>query len=163
MPAEFKAVVAGLFELARGKNTPPPSGGAAESAAAQHIATHEPSSQPTLALGEGEGSARKGESSEPALPSPDESTADSPPVATGVDQTMRSPGATHDDGGGGGGSGTPDVDEEEVSRGKVVEAPPDWVADPKVFVERILQWAQEGSAKRSRSVGAKPPKRVFPL
>lgn len=36
---------------------------------------------------------------------------------------------------------------------------PDWLTDLKIFVVQTLEWAQEGSAKRSKRVGAKPPKR----
>lgn len=164
MPAEFKVVVAGLYELARGKNTLPPSDAAAASAATPELVSHDPSRQQSSAPGEGKGLARTAENLEPAQPSSaGENTTDSPPAAIGGEQWTRPPGAIQDDAGGGSDSAILEAEEEEISRGKVVEAPPDWLADPKVFVARVLQWAQEGSAKRSRFVGAKPPNRVFPL
>ncbi len=158
MPAEFKVVVAGLYELARDKNTLPSSDAATASAAAPELGSHEPSSQQPSAQGEAEESAQ-----EPALSSAGANTADSPPAATGGEQLTRLPGAIQDDAVGGSDSVILEAEEEEGSRGKAVEAPPDWLADPKVFLAKVLQWAQEGSAKRSRFLGVKPPKRVFPL
>jgi len=158
MPAEFKVVVAELYELARDKNTLQPTAAAAARAAARELDSYEPSSQQSSTPGEGEGSARTGKNPES---SPRGNTAVPPPAATGVEQPTRSPEAFQD--GGGSDSVKLGGDGEEGSGSKVVEAPPDWLADPKVFVARVLQWAQEGGAKRSRFVGAKPPKRVFPL
>lgn len=163
MPDQFKAVLAGLFELARGKIAPPSSAAIAAAAPGLEPSPGEPvgSGEPA-ALDKSGGAGREGGTNRAGIRSSGENNVDTQPVAT--EETVDSSTAGQDNGGGqGSGSAMLFAEGEEASTSNAGTAPPDWLADPKAFVSRVLLWAEEGSAKRSKFVRTSPPKRVFPL
>lgn len=147
MPDEFKVVLARLFELARGKAVRPPSATIAAG-----------SDAPIDESGE---AGREGRKDEPAINSGDKNNADAQPVAT--EETSDPPTIGRDDDGQGSGAAMLFGEGETAVASETGPAPPDWLADPKTFVSRVLQWAEKASAKRSKLDRAKPPKRAFPL
>lgn len=167
MPDEFKVVLAGLFELARGKTAPPSSATVVTAAPGLELSPDEPvGSDEPVSPEESGGAGREGERhNEPVIFSGGEKNknknAATQPVAT--EETADSPTASEDDGGQGSGSAMLVGEGEEACASVAGTAPPDWLTDPKMFVLRVLQWTEERSAKRSKVVRAKPPKRVFPL
>lgn len=182
MPDEFKVVIAGLFELARDKNSQIPS--AADNEGVNHQPEGPPgeplsSDRPDGGAGTREGDGETGVEQAPASRS-------------GVGRKIDSAG-----GGGAGAAATSEVptqgtptpnakteaqlvqngesqgqDPASLDAGEgstnttaaaeAVEAAPDWLADPKAFLSRVIQWAGEGSAKRSKVVHPKPPTREMP-
>lgn len=165
MPNEFKVVLAGLFELARSKTAPPASAEVNTAAFDFELNPGEPvgSGEPVV-LGESGGADRNGEEKNgTGIRASGENNVDTQPVAT--EETADASTAGQDGGGGqGGGSAMLLGEGEEASTSsKAGTAPPDWLADPKTFVSRVLLWTEEGGARRSKFVRARPPKRVFPL
>lgn len=177
MPDEFKVVIAGLFELARDKNRqshsaanneegvehqpdvpseeplnsdhPDGGGGTREGDREQAPASHSGAGRKVDSAGGGAAAAAAAASgvSTHATPTPGAKTA-AHPVQN--DQSQ--------------GQDSASLDAEEGSTNttaaaEVVEAAPAWLADPKAFVSRVLQWAGEGSTKRLKTVRAKPPSR----
>lgn len=180
MPDEFKVVLAGLFELARGKTAPRSSSTIAAAAPGLEPTSDEPvvSGEPgPVGLDEDGGAGREGGKNQPATcrTKIGETNSDTQPVATTegtggsptVSATATATGGQDDvdrgNGDQGNGAAMPFGEGEGASATEVGTAPPDWLADPKAFVSRVLQWAEEGSAKRAKFVRAKPPKRAFPL
>lgn len=202
MPDEFKVVIAGLFDLAREKNRPPPTaspstdltaaaagtssaveigvdgpkfsssdnvppstnaspeaegaGGAAErpeDVGGRQGSTPASSSAENGAAGGGAGAtathvvAVEGATKQTTAQLPSQSSLPEPDGSEGLDSTAL--------GGDERASWDAEAGEEEA-------VPPDWLTDPKAFVSGVLQWAEEGRAKRSRNVRVEPPKRVFP-
>eukprot|EP00752_Nemacystus_decipiens_P002096 g2004.t2 len=166
MPDQFKAVLAGLFELARGKTAAPSSSTITtiNAATGLELSSDEPvgSGEPD-ALDESRGEGREGERNGPGIRAGGESNVDTQPVAAEETVDSSTPGTGQGDGGQGSGPATLSGEGDEEPGSKAGTTPPDWLADPKMFVSRVLQWAEEGSAKGSRLVRAKPPRRVFPL
>lgn len=159
MPDEFKVVIAGLFELARDKNSPSPPRAPA--------ATVESSPEEAVAL-EGEEGGPKADVTE-SVPDSGTKEEENEAAAQGVPTEVTTNETTvgEDDGGGQGNDSAALEGEEGPSNSSTAtaaeEETPEWLADPKTFVSRFLQWADEGSAKRPKLVPAKPPTRVFPL
>ncbi|CAN0414274.1 unnamed protein product [Ectocarpus sp. 12 AP-2014] len=173
MPDEFKVVIAGLFELARDKNSQSPSAADNEGVEHQPVPPKEPLHSDDPAAG---GGTRDGDGGQPpAGNSGAQRKADSAGggggvvAASGVSiQGTPTPGAktaaqpVQKGESKGQDSASLDAGEGSTSTtaaAEAVEAAPEWLADPKAFVSRVIQWAGEGSAKRSKAVHAKPPTR----
>eukprot|EP00903_Cladosiphon_okamuranus_P018781 g17278.t1 len=175
MPDEFKVVLSGLFELARVKVAPPSSTTIATAAPGLELSSDEPvgSGGPDpVPLDASGGAGGDGGKKEPATSRVNivETNFGTQPVAT-TEETAGSPTETaiatagQEDGDQGNSSALPfgEGGRDGAPRSEVRTAPPDWLADPKAFVSRVLQWAEEGNVKRSKIVQTKPPTRVFPL
>ncbi|CAM9290874.1 unnamed protein product [Ectocarpus sp. 12 AP-2014] len=173
MPDEFKVVIAGLFELARDKNSQSPSAADNEGVEHQPVPPKEPLHSDDPAGG---GGTREADGEQPpAGNSGAQRKADSAGgggvvvAASGVTiQGTPTPGAktaaqpVQNGESKGQDSASLDAGEGSTSTtaaAEAVEAAPEWLADPKAFVSRVIQWAGEGSAKRSKAVHAKPPTR----
>lgn len=153
MPNDFKVVIAGLFELARDKNTPsPPSPCAADA-----------ESSPDKAVGleeEGEPTGDKVEGTPDSGGEKEETEAAAQEVPTEETTTATVIG---EDNGGQSNDSTVLEEKEGPTSNAVEQEAPEWLTDAKTFVSWFLQWADEGSAKRSKVVRARIPTRVFPL
>ncbi|CAB1119143.1 unnamed protein product [Ectocarpus sp. CCAP 1310/34] len=177
MPDEFKVVIAGLFELARDQNSQSPCAADDEGVENQPVPPVESLYSDDPAWG---GGTREGDGEQPpASYSGAQRKADSAgggdggaTAASGVStQGTPTPGAktaAHPvQNGESKGEDSASLDAGEGSTNttaaaEAVEAAPEWLADPKAFVSRVIQWAGEGSAKRSKAVRAKPPTREMP-
>lgn len=175
MPDEFKVVIAGLFELARDKNSqsasavdnegvehqpevppeeplnsdhPAGAGGTREGDGEQVPASHSGAGRKVDSAGGGGAAAAAASGvSTQGTPTPGANTA-AQPIQNGESKGQDS--ASLD-----AGEGSTNT----TAAAEAVGAAPEWLVDPKAFVSRVIQWAREGSAKRSKAVRAKPPTR----